>query len=196
VLQRDICVTQAPLVPSRPSQSSLWSFIFGVLGCIPFVCGILAVVLGLMGIFTAGKPGVHGRWMAVVGFILGMISIAGWSFGGMGALAAWNFGKAAVAVITAPGHATHDFIQALDKGDDAAAKTHASMSDEDLLKAKTLIQAQGGFIDSTFNNVQINEGGSGHVSGTAQFKGHMMHVQADLMDTPDGWKVASIEIVP
>ena len=112
-----------------------------------------------------------------------------------GALAAWNFGKAAVATIILPGHATHDFIQALDKGDEAAAKMHASMSDEDLQKAKTLIQAQGGFIDSTFNNVQMNEGGGGHVSGTAQFKGHIMHVQADLMDTRDGWKVTSIEIV-
>jgi hypothetical protein len=184
------------VVPTRLSKSALSSLICGLLVCVPFVTGALAVLLGMVGFVVAGRPERRGRWMAVVGVILGVISIGGWSIVGVGSLAAWRVGKNVVATLTAPGDATHDFIQALAGGDEAAAKAHAALSAADYDAAKTLILAQGGFVDSTFNSVQINEGGGGHVSGTVRFKARTMRVNADLTDSAEGWRVTSIEMLP
>ena len=181
--------------PTRLSKSALISFICGLLVCIPFVTGGLALLLGIIGFFAAGKPGMKGRWMAVVGVILGVISIGGWATVGAGTLAAWRLGSTAVAAFTAPGKATHDFIQAVDKGDDAAAKTHSALSDADYTAATAKIKAQAGFIDSTFNGVEINND-TAHVSGTAQFKAGTQNVKADLTKTGDVWRVTSIDMTP
>ena len=184
------------VAPTRLSKSALFSFICGLLVCIPFVTGALALLLGIFGFFAAGKPGMRGRWMAVLGLILGLISIAGWSVVGVGSVAAlWSVGSSAVATLTAPGTATHDFIQAVANGDDAGAKTHSSLSDADYDAAKVKILAEGGFVDSTFNGVEISND-TGHVSGTVRFKARTMNVKADLTKAADGWRVTSIEMTP
>ena len=186
-------MTQA--APTRLSKSALSSLICGILGCIPFVTSALAVLLGIIGFFMAGKPGMRGRWMAVVGAILGLIGIVGWATAGAGALALIGIGKTAVAALTAPGHATRDFIRAVDNGDDAAAKTHSALNDADYAAATAKIKAQAGFIDSTFNGVEITND-TAHISGTAQFKVGIMNVKADLTKTADVWRVTSIDMTP
>jgi hypothetical protein len=133
--------------------------------------------------------------MAVVGVILGVISIGGWATVGAGTLAAWRYGGSVVAAFRAPGNATHDFIQAVANGDDAAAKAHATMSDADYDAAKVKILAEGGFVDSTFNGVEISND-SGHVTGTARFKARTLNVKADLTKVADGWRVTSIDMTP
>jgi len=173
----------------------LISFICGLLVCIPFVTGALALLLGIIGFFAAGKPGMRGRWMAVLGAILGLIGIVGWLTVGAGTLAAWRLGSTAVAALTAPGHAAHDFIRAVDNGDDAAAKALSALSDADYAAATAKIKAQAGFIDSTFNSVEVNND-TAHVSGTAQFKAGTLNAKADLKKTGDAWRVTSIDFAP
>jgi hypothetical protein len=186
-------------VPSRLSKSALFSFIFGILGCIPFLTGILAFFLGIIGIVATGKPGIRGRWMAVVGIILAILSIGLWSTIGIGIVANWAGIKkgvdAVVTAVTAPGHGARDFIRAVDSGDDAAAKDLSVMSDPDFEAAKTLIKAQGGFTDSTFNQVNIvnNEA---HVAGTGDFKTGIRQITADVVKVGDTWKVKSLSITP
>jgi hypothetical protein len=181
---------------ARLCKPALISFICGLLVCVPLITGILGVLLGILGFIAAGKPGMRGRWMAVVGLVLGILNIGGWVVVGGSSLAAWRWTSGVVATLKAPSLATHDFIRALAEGDEAKAKGLSAMSDADLASAKTMIQAQGGFVDTTFNNLSMNEGGSGHVSGTAQFKVRTLRVSADLSDGPEGWRVTSIELLP
>lgn len=188
-------MTTAPTAPSRLSTSALLSFIFGILGCIPFVTGILAFFLGIVGLVTTGKPGVRGRWMAVVGIILAIVSIGAWSAAALGGWSLFNLGAKVVAAVQAPGHATRDFIRAVDSGDDAAAKDLCVMNDAEFAAAKTLIKAQGGFIDSTFNDVDITNNDA-HVSETGEFKAGTRSITADLEKIGDQWKVKSLSITP
>src|SRR4051812_21079429 len=68
----------APVPQTKLSASSLISFICGILGCIPFVTGIFAVGLGIVGFAKTSNPLVRGRWMAVTGMVLGVLSLGGW----------------------------------------------------------------------------------------------------------------------
>ena len=170
-------MSNSPVVQSRLSKSALFSLIFGILGCVPFITGILAFFLGIFGFFATGKPGIRGRWMAIVGIILAVVSIGLWSTVGLSVVVGWAGIKSAVAELTAPGHAAHDFIHAVDTGDDAGAKGLSALSDADFEAAKTLIKAQGGFTDSTFNNVNITNDDA-QVSGTGDFKTGTRQVSA------------------
>jgi hypothetical protein len=179
--------------PSRISKSALFSLIFGILGCIPFVTSILAIVLGIIGFFAAGKPGMRGRWMAVVGILLAVISIGLWSTVGIALV--WRAGGAVVTVVTAPGHGVRDFIRAVDSGDEAGARNLCVMNEADFTAARTLIKAQGGFVDSTFNEVDLTND-EGHVSGSGEFKGGTRQISGDVVKIDGKWKVKSLTIMP
>jgi hypothetical protein len=188
-------MSNPPAVPSRLSKSALFSFIFGLLGCIPFLTGIVALILAIVGLVATGKPGVRGRWMAVVGIILAILSIGFWSTAGLGIAASWAGIKSAVAVMTAPGHGARDFIRAVDSGDEAAAKDLTVMNDTEFTVAKALIKAQGGFIDSTFSQVNIVNNDA-RVSGSGSFKTGNRTITADMVKIGDQWKVKSLSITP
>lgn len=184
-------MSNPPANPSKLSKSALCSLICGILGCIPFVTSILAILLGIVGFIVTGKPGIRGRWMAVVGVILAVIGIGFWSTAGLGMLAFWKAGSA----LTAPGHGARDFIRAVDSGDDAAAKELSVMNDADLAAAKAAIKAQGGFVDSTFNGINV-ENGDTKVSGTGDFKTGTRTISAEVVKIGDKWKVKSLTINP
>jgi len=66
---------------SRPgtSATAIASLVCGLLGCVPFLTGLAALVLGVVGIKKTKEPMVTGRGMAVAGLILGCLSLVGWS---------------------------------------------------------------------------------------------------------------------
>jgi Domain of unknown function (DUF4190) len=61
------------------SGAAVASLIFGIIGCIPYLTGILAIVFGVMGIRRTRDPMSGGRGLAIAGLILGIISIVGWT---------------------------------------------------------------------------------------------------------------------
>jgi Domain of unknown function (DUF4190) len=65
----------------RTSVAAILSLVCGLLGCIPFVTGLAAVILGFVGIKKTRDPMVTGKGMAIAGLILGILSLAGWSVG-------------------------------------------------------------------------------------------------------------------
>jgi hypothetical protein len=65
----------------RTSVAAIISLICGLLGCIPFVTGLAAVILGIVGIKKTKDPMVKGKGMAIAGLVLGCLSIAGWAIG-------------------------------------------------------------------------------------------------------------------
>src|SRR5450432_783256 len=93
-------MSQAPpayaLPPPQPvSKNNGWaiaSLIFGIIGCIPFLSGILAVIFGIVGIKKSPQSG--GKGLAITGLILGILSFLGWAgfvtVGGLGTLAMYR----------------------------------------------------------------------------------------------------------
>ena len=69
------------------------------------------------------------------------------------------------------------------------------MNDVDYTAAKTVIKAQGGFVDSTFNEVNITND-EAHVAGTGDFKTGTRKITADVIHVSDKWKVKSLTIAP
>src|SRR5271156_6556428 len=63
---------------TRTSGAAITSLVCGLLGCVPFVTGLVAVITGIIGISATGNPAVRGRGMAIAGLILGLLSIGGW----------------------------------------------------------------------------------------------------------------------
>jgi hypothetical protein len=65
----------------RTSVAAISSLVCGLLGCVPFLTGLAAVILGIVGIKKTRDPMVTGRGMAIAGLILGCLSLAGWALG-------------------------------------------------------------------------------------------------------------------
>jgi len=70
---------QAPQEPqAAPDGNAIASLVLGILGItvIPFICSILAVILGHISIGDAYKRGERGSAIATAGVILGWIGVA------------------------------------------------------------------------------------------------------------------------
>lgn len=81
-----------PGIPGpRPGNgSAVGSLVCGLLGCIPWITGLLAIILGIMGIKRANQIGGAGKGMAIAGLLLGLLSVILWTLfsGGLWALIA------------------------------------------------------------------------------------------------------------
>jgi hypothetical protein len=71
--------------PPTTSAAAIVSLICGILGCVPFLTGIIAVITGIIGITVTQRPNVRGTGMAIAGLILGILSLLGWGLFGFGA---------------------------------------------------------------------------------------------------------------
>lgn len=96
---------QAEVVGAPPDKASTFAIMALILGILSFCCcgilaGIPAIVIGWLenNNIKAGKSSEKGKWMALVGLILGIISIGlsclwiGWYFfyGGMAIMSAFH----------------------------------------------------------------------------------------------------------
>lgn len=77
----------------RTSGAAIASLVCGLLGCVPFLTGLLAIILGIVGLKKTRDPMVTGRGLAIAGLVLGCLSFVGWiattaTFGG--ALYLWS----------------------------------------------------------------------------------------------------------
>ncbi len=54
----------------------------GLIFCVPFVTGLIALIAGFVGISSTANPAVKGRGMAIAGIILGLISLGIWALVG------------------------------------------------------------------------------------------------------------------
>ena len=65
--------------PPRGNGAAVASLVFGILGCVPEVTGLLAIVLGVIGLRRARRPGTGGKGLAAAGLALGIASVVLWS---------------------------------------------------------------------------------------------------------------------
>jgi hypothetical protein len=53
--------------------------VFGILGCVPEITGLLAIIFGIAGLRRARDPRVGGKGLAGAGLSLGIVSVIAWS---------------------------------------------------------------------------------------------------------------------
>jgi Domain of unknown function (DUF4190) len=63
----------------RTSAAAIASLVCGLLGCVPFLTGLAALILGIVGVKTTRDPMITGRGMAIAGLVLGGLNLAGWT---------------------------------------------------------------------------------------------------------------------
>ena len=170
--------------PRKLSLACLFSFIFGLLGCIPFAGGVLAIVFAIVGFVRTAGAERTGRWMAIVGLILGILSIGGWGVFGGGIWALWK-------VTEAPRIAAHDYIRDLSTGDVADCMAHSvspPVTQDGVQDLVDIAKKYGTFKDTTFTDTKVvNDDAS--LSGEATFSGGTLDVDVDLRKVGGEWKI-------
>ena len=173
--------------PRRTNGAAVASLVCGILGCIPFVTGLAAIVLGIFGIKKAKDPQVGGKGLAIAGLILGVLSVGIWTLfgGGIWALIKGTEAQREVA---------RQFITDLAAGnvDAAQAQTDGSIPREDLEKLSKTMQGWGKLNDTTIMGVSA-EPGKTQVAGSATFGTTPKTFEALVLKQPDGsYKVSGL----
>ena len=187
------------LPPQRStSAAAVASLILGILGCIPFVTGLLALAFGLVGLRATRKGRAAGRGMAVAGLILGLISLVAWGAvaGGITGGTWWALAQ------TRPVRAAAKQLAAdLAAGNVQAARAQCTddVTDEQLATAAEVVKLWGAFGDTTMPVVsRSNSGGADAMEalGAATFAGAGTVPYAVRVVKESGqWKVEGFEFV-
>jgi len=151
--------------PQQSNGPAIASLILGILGCVPLITGVLAVILGFVGLRKTRDPNVGGKGLAIVGLILGLLSIFGWCAFGGAMVAGWRASRP-VRV------AAHQFIADVANGNTQAAANESTLSSGEIVLGTTQMQQYGQFVDTTFTNFNynVNNGiSTAKVTGIATF---------------------------
>ena len=141
------------LPPQRKtSGAAIASLVFGILGCVPFITGLLAVILGIVGIGKTKDPRYSGRGLAIAGLILGLLSIVLWGIFGGGAYAFYAYGKPAR-------EASNQFLRDLSVAniEAAQAKSTSTLTRQQLQAAADKIKPWGVLQDTTLPVMAMNK---------------------------------------
>lgn len=170
--------------PRRTNGAAVASLVFGLLGCIPILGSLLAIVFGFVGIRKARDPQVGGKGLAIAGIILGLLWLGIWG----------AFGGTIMALIrgtAAERETVTQFITDLAAGnvDAAVAQTDGSIPPEQIEDLSTTVQSWGSLSDVTSASFSYASGQC-EVAGVATFGGVAKPFQAVLVETgEDQWKV-------
>ncbi|HEX4056376.1 MAG TPA: DUF4190 domain-containing protein [Tepidisphaeraceae bacterium] len=110
------------------SIAALTGFACGLLLIVPFLAGITAIILGICGLLETRQTSVRGRKLALIGIVLGLVNLLGWSaYAGI------------VGRISAPGRSVaYRFIDDLSAGNTTAAERECDGIGEARLRAAAI----------------------------------------------------------
>jgi len=174
-----------PPVPRSTSGAAIASLICGILGCIPIITGLLAIILGIVGIKATSNPNKGGRALAIIGLILGVLSVAGWGLFGGGIYALYIGSKPVKAVAEA-------FINDMTAGNVSAAMTKCdpSVPQSQVQSVSDQMQQWGSLQQLILLGASVNKGTDGthwELGGSATFaKGGVKKATFTLNKQPDG----------
>ena len=183
--------TPGPSAPRpRTSGAAIASLVLGILGCIPFLTSLLAVVLGIVGIRKTRDPMISGRGLAIAGLVLGLVGIIGWSLiGGL-------YGFAYVASGPAR-QVARQFMTDMDAGRIDAAAQNASLTVPDLDKLAEHMKSKGSITKMNFTSFFVH---TDTTSGTGcklvllvSRSNDAEAYEIDLTKTGDKWIVQSVQ---
>jgi hypothetical protein len=179
--------SQLPPQPRRTNGAAIASLIFGVLGCIPILGPLLAIVFGFVGVRKARDPNVGGKGLAIAGIILGVLWLGIYGM----------FGGAIVSLVrgTAAERETAKlFVTNLAAGnaDAAVAQTDGSIPREQIDALVTTVQGWGALSDVTCASFNYASGRC-EVGGVATFGGTTKPFEIILVESgEDQWKVIGV----
>ena len=170
----------------RTSGTAIASLVLGILGVCPLILigGLIATVLGIVGIVATGKPGVRGRGLAITGLILGILSVLAW--GGVAGMFGVAYQATAVDRATARSFLTH-----VSNGDATAAATECvpGTTPESIQAEVDALKPVGKLTDSTFMSFKVNSNNGNTTSvvgGSATFGSTPKGVTFTLVPAPGG----------
>lgn len=163
-------------IPPQRSTSvaAVMSLILGILGCIPVVTSIAAVICGIVGIKKTSNPLVGGRGLAITGLILGLLGIAGWALFGGTVYFGWQEAKKQLAQQAQP------FINAVIDGDIQKAATYTSLSVEEIASLRDQMKGWGNVTEMQMSGFDLNK--SAAKPNTLVMTGTVTFAQAGTKD--------------
>lgn len=172
----------------KTNVPAIISIVCGVLGCVPFVTGLAAVILGVVGLRKTKDPQTGGKPLAIIGIILGVISLGGWTLFGGGIFAL-------VKGTEAQRDVARQFISDLAAGnvDAAVAQTDGTIGREDVEQLSATVRRWGPLTDTTVVGVSA-EPGRTQIAGSATFGTSPKSFQAIVVKQTDGsYKISGID---
>lgn len=132
-----------PHMPAPVPQTNGWaiaSLICGIIGCIPFLTSLLAILFGILGIKKSSQPMTGGKGLAIAGLVLGILGVLGWGIFGGGIYALFS-------ASAKPRAAAKVFVQDLVAGNVDAAMTKCvpAVKREDVQAASDMLRQTGTF---------------------------------------------------
>ena len=177
-----------PYGPRQTNGPAVASLVLGIFGCIPFLTGLLAVVLGIIGIRKSRDPSVGGNAMALTGMSLGAVSVLGW--GVAVGFIRQGFLDYKPAISTA-----RQFIQDVNDGNYVSALDHSSGLTLSQLQTLNARISQFGAIQSvnlnSFNFNTYNSEQRIHLGGIITFANGQKTCTIDLLKSDGKFKVTS-----
>jgi hypothetical protein len=170
---------------ARTSAAAITSFVLGLVGCIPYLTGIAAVVLGFLAIRKSRDPSVTGKGLAIAGIVLGTINVLGWS--GFAAFLGYGYveSKPAEAVAT-------QFLTDVSNGNTQGAMAKSGATAAQIQKYHTEFVPLGTLRSVSYTGFNVSSW-NGHlvmrVSGTATFSTGQKACTFSLVKTSGGYKV-------
>ena len=172
----------------RANGPAIASLVCGILGCIPFLTGLAAIILGIVGIRKTRDPQVSGKGMAIAGLVLGLLSFGGWTLFGGGMYAMFR--------AAAPARATAEqFTRDLSGGnvEAALANSAAGMDRATLVAASEVMKAWGPLTSFGTSSVKLDSifGASRYtLEGDATFAKATKHYTMRLTMEGGSYKVS------
>lgn len=176
-----------PPAAPRGNGAAVASLIFGLLGCIPEVTGLLAIVFGVVGLRRARKPNVGGKGLAASGLTLGILSVVVWSIGLVLAGAAWSQSGPArdAARAYVADFNRHDVPAILNASTQAVTQTQVERLDDRLRPLGNLrdVSFSGGVVGYAHGHLQCR------LTGIARYNNGEAQFVMTVVKIDDVWKV-------
>ncbi len=186
---------EAPKVLPETSRRGPWSvaslvgFACGIFLVVPFVAGIAAIVLGVMGLRETREPIVRGRRLAIAAIVLGLVNLVGWS------------GYAEfISRISGPGrNVAHRFVTDLntDNMTEAARDCTENIGETRLQAAADQLKKWGGAKGVAVLNIDsntLNRATTGSVRGSIHTPAGERSFQLQTVGQNGVWKVTDFSL--
>jgi hypothetical protein len=190
-----------PYQPPQPPRTNGWaigSLICGILGCIPFLTSLLAIIFGFLGIGASKRPNTGGKGLSIAGIVLGFLGILLW--GGFFAVAftapQWAPGFAKMAMGPAVTKTMTPFIESLSNSDVSTASNYSEMSSESLTSLGAEIKAMGQFKSMSLGEFQFPKTPEEDlvITGSATFENGTKSFRAVVSTRSGGFKFKDFKL--